>query len=363
MKFRCERDLLAEAFASAGRAVSSRATGSSAGVRVRVQGDVATFIGGDPDLTVAAQVEAFGEVDGTVLLPRMTADILKALEHGMVRVSTDDTTAMATIEAGRSTFGVRMIPDDGMGAQLPPVGAGGVTIGGPALADALTQVIRSTSRDEARPILTGVLMEAEPSGLRLVATDSYRLAVRDLPGTTVLQQGQSVIIPSRALAELNRVLDKGDVTLQLGEREATFVVGTTTIATRLIAGAYPTYRNLIPATLPNKLTVNRTALLEALRRIRLFAKDAVPVRLELAADAFRVVARNPDLGDASEDVMATYTGADATISFNTEFLIAGVETAGGDEITLECTDPQRPAVIRATDGADYLYLLMPVRTS
>jgi DNA polymerase III subunit beta len=209
-----------------------------------------------------------------------------------------------------------------------------------------------------------VLMAAEAGGLRLVATDSYRLAVRDLPGQTVLAEGQTVLVPSRALGELARLLSaNGEVILHLGQREASFEVGSVRLTTRLIEGQYPPYRNLIPATLPNTLTVNRLAFLEALKRVKLLAKDATPVRLKMTGDSLELIAITQDVGQASEDLEAVFQGNELQVAFNPDFLTAGLELATGDTVTLQTTDPLKPALLRSADRPDYLYLLMPVRVS
>ncbi len=363
MKFRCERDVLVEAFSAAARAVATRAAlPVLSGVRVGVGGANLTLAGSDLDLTIESSATAQGERDGAAVLPaKLVADILRALEPGAVTVTVDGESA--EIRGGRSVFSVRTLPV----AEFPRLGGaqpGGVTIASSSLADAIRQVVPSASTDDSRPILTGVLLTAEAGGLRLVATDSYRLAVRDLPGTTVLQEGQSVLVPSRALAEVARTLGSGsEVTLHLGDREATFAVGGVRITTRLIEGQYPPYRNLIPAQLPNTLTVSRAALLDALRRVRLLAKDATPVRLKLSGDGLELVAITQDIGQANEDVEATYAGTELTVAFNPEFLMRGVESAESEMITLQTTDHQKPAVIRPVGNNEYLYLLMPVRVS
>lgn len=363
MKFRCERDVLVEAFSAAARAVATRAAlPVLSGVRVGVDGANLTLAGSDLDLTIESSATTLGERDGSAVLPaKLVADILRALEPGAVTITVDGESA--EIRGGRSVFSVRTLPV----AEFPRLGGaqpGGVTIASSALADAIRQVVPSASTDDSRPILTGVLLTAEAGGLRLVATDSYRLAVRDLPGTTVLQEGQSVLVPSRALAEVARALGSGsEVTLHLGDREATFAVGGVRITTRLIEGQYPPYRNLIPAQLPNTLTVSRASLLDALRRVRLLAKDATPVRLKLSGEGLELIAITQDIGQANEDVEATYTGTELTVAFNPEFLMRGVESAESEMITLQTTDHQKPAVIRPVGNSEYLYLLMPVRVS
>ncbi|HRE01571.1 MAG TPA: DNA polymerase III subunit beta, partial [Ilumatobacteraceae bacterium] len=145
--------------------------------------------------------------------------------------------------------------------RLNAPAAGAVTLPTEQVGEALRQVVRAASTDEARPVLTGVLLAAEADGLRMVATDSYRLAVRDLPGASVLGTDQKVLVPGRALNELARLVGNApELTLRLGEREATFEVGAVRLTTRLIEGEFPNYRQLIPASYPNKLTVSREAL-------------------------------------------------------------------------------------------------------
>ena len=363
MKFRCERDVLAEAFGTAARAVASRsALPVLSGVRMSLSGTQLKLTGSDLDLTIDVTIEVPAGEDGTVVLPaRLVSDILKALQPGAVQISVEG--EQAHISAGRSAFAVRTLMAEDF-PRLPDPAAGGVTIAVGALADALKQVIPAASHDDARPILTGVLMAAEAGGLRLVATDSYRLAVRDLPGQTVLAEGQTVLVPSRALGELARLLSsQGEANLHLGQREAAFVVGQVRLTTRLIEGQYPPYRNLIPASLPNTLTVNRLAFLEALRRVKLLAKDSTPVRLKMSGESLELVAITQDVGQASEDIEATFQGSDVQVAFNPEFLMAGLELASGDTVTLQTTDPLKPALLRSPDRPDYLYLLMPVRVS
>jgi DNA polymerase-3 subunit beta len=223
-------------------------------------------------------------------------------------------------------------------------------------------VVRAASTDEARPILTGVLLTAENDGLRLVATDSYRLAVRDLPGVSVLGADQKVLVPGRALTELQRVLGMGgELVLRLGERDATFEIGSTRLTTRLIEGEFPNYRQLIPASHPNTHTVEREPLLEAIRRVKILARDATPVRLQISADGLKLTAITQDVGNATEELDASAEGADLTVAFNPDYLAAGVEAVGSDQITLSTIDALKPAVVRGVGRDDYLYLLMPVR--
>ena len=239
-----------------------------------------------------------------------------------------------------------------------------VTLDANALGDALRQVVSAASTDDSRPILTGVLLQAEAGGLRLVATDSYRLAVRDLPGTSLLDGDQQVLVPSSALRELNRLLSTAEeVVVRVGERHASFEVGPVRLTTRLIEGEFPNYRGLIPPSHPNRLTVGRDSLLEGVKRVKLLAKEATPVRLAMADDALELVTINQDIGQAHEQLDAGYEGAELTVAFNPDYLTAGIEVCPGDEVTLETIDSLKPAVLRGVGHDDFLYLLMPVRVT
>lgn len=362
MKFRCEREQLSEALATAGRAATGR-TGTLpvlSGLRLELHGDRLTVTGTDLDLTIQLELTVAGDTDGGVVLPaRLSSDIVRALPSGAVEVVVADDDVK--ISAGRSQFSVRPLSFDDYPRVAAPASSA-VTLDAAAFGEALRQVVRAASTDEARPILTGVLLTAENDGLRLVATDSYRLAVRDLPGVSVLGADQKVLVPGRALNELQRLLGSGgEVTLRLGERDATFEVGTTRLTTRLIEGEFPNYRQLIPASHPNTLTVERDALLEAIRRMKILAKDATPVRLAIAADNLRLTAITQDVGNATEELDAGTTGGELTVAFNPDYLASGVEALSTEQITLSTIDGLKPAVVRGVGSEDYLYLLMPVR--
>jgi DNA polymerase-3 subunit beta len=327
---------------------------------MQVAGDTLTVTGTDLELTIRLSVDVGGERDGAAVVPaRLVGDIVKALPAGAVHVELGDDEM--SISAGRSQFSVRPLSLDDYPAQAEP-SADPVTLPADAMGDALRQVVRAASTDDARAVLTGVLLASDEDGLRMVATDSYRLAVRDLPDTAVLASGQKVLIPGRALNELQRLLgDVEELQVRLGEREATFEAGGTRLSTRLIEGEFPNYRNLLPSSYPNLLTVGKAAMLEAIRRVKILAQDSTPVRLTLGGDTVQLTAITQDVGNAVEEIDATYDGAEMTVAFNPDYLAAGIDAIDSDDVTLATMDPMKPAVLRGVGRDDYLYLLMPVR--
>jgi DNA polymerase-3 subunit beta len=330
------------------------------GVRIDLVGDRLTVTGTDLELTIQVEITVSGERDGAIVVPaRLAADIVRSFDGGAVAFDAggDD----VKISAGRSQFSVRPLSVDDF-PRLTEPSAEPVTLSGATFGEALRQVARAASGDESRPILTGVLLSAEEGGLRLVATDSYRLAQRDLPEGNVLVAGQKVIVPSRALNELTRILGSaGDVVLRLGERDATFEAASARITTRLIEGEFPNTRQLIPQHYPNRLSVGREHLLDAVRRVKLLARDSTPIRLAMSSDGLEVTAVTQDIGQASESLDAKYEGAEMVVAFNPDYLSAGVDAVTGDEVVLETLDGLKPAVLRSAEGGDFLYLLMPVR--
>jgi DNA polymerase-3 subunit beta len=171
-----------------------------------------------------------------------------------------------------------------------------------------------------------------------------------------------VLVPGRALSELQRLLASVDTAeVRFGERNVEFRFGDAQLTTRLIDGEFPNYRNLLPSSHPNTLTLGREGLLEALRRVRILAQDSRVVRLTLGGDTVDLTVIAQDVGNASETVDAKYEGTEMVVAFNPDFLAAGVEALDGDEVTMSLNDPGKPVVLRAVGSDDYLYLLMPVR--
>lgn len=365
MKLRCERDNLLDALTTAGRASSSRSGGALPGSRLHLAGERLEVTGTDQDLTISTEVTVSGVSDGTVVAPgRLLTDIVRALGPGAVTLEGDEDELR--VSAGRSQFTLRPYRA-GDFPHLAPSSGGTVSLSTAGLAEALRQVVRAASSEDTRPVLTGVLMAAEGEGLRLVATDSYRLAVRDLPGARgVLSEGQKVLVPSRALSELQRLLGSGSeaVEIQLGDHDVRFKIGPVLMTTRLIDGEFPPYRQLIPFNYPNRLVIAREPFLDAIRRVRLVARDATtPARIGLRSGTVQLSVITNDWGQASEEVDAKYEGSEMTIAFNPQYLAEGVEAITGEEVLLETVDALKPATLKPTESTDYVYLLMPVRVA
>jgi DNA polymerase-3 subunit beta len=365
VKFRCERDTLAEAIGTAQRAIAVRsgALPVLSGVQVTAAEDHIELVGSDLDLTIRVRVPAQVEEPGQTVVPAKLFDGLTTrLKPGSVNfeVEGDD----AKLSAGAARASVRLLPADEFPQVSQPEGAT-VTLDAGPFAEALRQVIPAASRDDARPILTGVLLTATDDGLRLVATDSYRLAVRDLSGVGMLSAGQRVLVGARALQEVQRVFSNGELRVTLGEREVQFASDDRSITARLIEGEFPNYEQLIPSGYPNKLTVPRATLEEAVRLMQIVGegREGTPVRLSMSGEGLELSATAQERADATEALDAKFEGTDLAVAFNPQFLLDGLLVIEGEEAVLETLDALKPATLRGTDKPNFLYLLMPVRIS
>ena len=373
VKFRSERDSLVEALATAGRAVGGRGGNSPvlSGLLLHCEGNHLSATGTDRDLTVRVELEVIGIDDGSCVVPaRLAADIVRSLEPGAVTIEGGE--EKVEISAARSRIGLRAFPVVEFPVVAVPEGTT-ISLPGDSLAEGLRQVVRAASSDDARPLLTGVLLTNEAGGIRLVATDSYRLALRDLTGTGGLPEGEDILVPARALGELQRLSSAPGtaespgalpVAMATSPHEISFTLGAVRISTRLLDGSYPDYRQLIPDHYPNRLHLGKESLIAALRRVRLLVRDnTTPVRLSMRPGGVDLSVNSQEVGDASETVDGDFTGEELVIAFNPSYLIDGVEAVLGDEVVIETADAGKPATVRGAEHDDFRYLLMPVRVS
>ena len=374
MKFRVDRDTLLDTLVTAARATSAR-PGVSLGVvglRLQLRGDQLDVCGSDPDLVIEARCQVAGETDGTALVPsRLVVDIVRSFEPGAVAVVADDDEVH--FSSGRAEFVVRVA----IGAEITRLGVPeqeGIEIPGAVFADGLRQVVRAALVDDSRaPQLTGVLMAATDGGLRLIATDSYRLAFRDFAGMTAVEPGRQVLVPAKALAEVQRLAAAGKgegertIVFRYSDLDAVFDLGEVRITTRLLRGQFPEVERLIPESYGYHLHVSRDELETALRRVRLVVRDTkdatTPVRLAMHDGGVELTVLTPESGRAEESLEGDFMGEDLTIAFNPTYLLDGVEAVRADTLVLEVNDPGKPALVRGKGEDDYRYLLMPVKVS
>jgi DNA polymerase III subunit beta len=360
MKIKCDRDVLSDALQTVQRAVSSR-PGIPALTGVLMNASGAELILATTDLEVSARLvlEVQVQQEGVALVPaRLLGDMVKSFDQAPVIVEAEGGQARITCSNYEGTL--RCLPAEDFPALQDPGGTR-VTVEAAGFAEGVGQVTRAASRDEARPILTGVLLEISREGLTMAATDSYRLSVRELTATA---EGEArALVPERALTEAGRAAagdEKGQVELFVENSQVAFRTGRLTLTSRLIEGEFPNYRQLLPERYENRLTASRQQLLDAVRRVGLLARESSPVKMEFNALGVRLSSSSPDLGGAVEVVEATFEGDELTAAFNPTYLVDGLTAAVGDRVVVEVRDGLKPGVIKGEAEA-FVYLVMPVR--
>jgi DNA polymerase-3 subunit beta len=254
--------------------------------------------------------------------------------------------------------------------QLPPLPATAGRIPATDFAQAVAQVVVAAGRDDTLPVLTGVRVEFDGDKLTLLATDRYRLAMKELAWTPEASDlPAAALVPARNISEAARALAGGpEVTLALaggsaGDSLMGFAGAGRTTTTRLLDGEYPRVRSLMPASHEAEATVSTAALTDAVKRVSLVAQRTSPVRLSFSAGELLLEAGTGEDAQASEVLEITYSGEPLTIAFNPQFLLDGLGVLDDSQAMLTFTDPKRPAVMSGAESAGYSYLLMPVRLS
>ena len=378
MKFRVERDALADAVAWAARSLSARPTVPVlAGLLLSVEDDSLSISGFDLEASTEVDVDVTGGESGQALVSgRLLADITKALPPHPVDVSVSG--SRLSIACGSARFTLPTMPVEEY-PKLPTMPSTAGTVDAGEFATAVAQVAVAAGRDDTLPMLTGVRLEIEGAKLTLAATDRYRLAVRELtwnPQNPSADAAQ-VLVPARTLADAAKSLAHSQsLTIALssggaGEGIIGFT-GTTSgrasrTTTRLLDATFPAYRSLLPSEWASSAEVPVGPLVEAVRRVALVADRNAPVRLEFGDGAVALSAGGDDEGRAEEQLEVSYEGEAITTAFNPQFLLDGLGSLSVPTARLLFTSSNKPVVLRpagpqdGADGMDYTYLIMPVR--
>lgn len=358
MRIRADRDDLADVFGRANRGVGVRsALPILQGVLCEVSGSTLHVTGTDLEMTVRTTAEVEVMEEGRFVVPgKLVTEAIRKMPHGAVTMGSAD--GEIEIVGNGPRFSLRELAVEDFPELGEPDFSGAIAVDGDLLASAVAQVTVAASNDAARPILTGVLVEREDDNVRLVATDSYRLAVRDLPGVRI---GGSGLVPARGLRDLSRTVGGAKVQVGIQDREAVFGSERGSMTLRLIEGKFPSYRQLIPDSYPNVLRLEKDMLLEALGRASLVAEDHIPVRLSMADGGVELTVTRQDVGGETEHVSGDFSGEDVMIAFNPRYLAEGVSAIEADQVEVHVIDSHKPSVIRGVGDQLFTYLLMPVR--
>ncbi len=365
MKINVARDELVAKLGVVSRAVSTRGTVQVlSGILLRAEGDVLTLAATDMELSLRTTLDARVEGDGAVVIPgKPLVELARLLPESDVTIEYRPEEGTVQIVSGSYSSRLHVFNAEDF-PRLPAVDAQLHAIDREALLETIDRVARSASRDESRPVLTGILVRFEAGKLVMVATDSYRLSVKETELDSAAPELEA-IIPARALTELSRLA--GGDTVELGVHENHVVFGVRSadetgawLTTRRIDGQFPNYRQLLPETFEVELTLPKSELADVVRRASVLALRNSPLRLRLAEGELTVSAQTQDVGETRETMPAAYTGEEFVIGFNAEFLRDGVDSIVGDDVRVKLINPLRPAILEDAAG-DFTYLIMPIR--
>jgi DNA polymerase-3 subunit beta len=364
MKINTTRQALLDALLVVSRAVSARAALQAlSGILISAEGE-ARLRATDMELGLEVGLEGEVEGGGQVVLPgRLLVEVVRSLSDGPVTLALREAERDVELSAGSSRFHLRTLPADDF-PRFPGTEGEPAELPAAPLRDTINRVARAASRDEARPVLTGVLVTVEGDEMTMVATDSYRLAVKTTKLDASVGERLEANVPARALRELARLIEAGgedSLRVWLTRNQAIFRVGQTSLSSRLIDGQFPNHQQLLPESFEHEVKLPRAELLEVTRRVSQLAQRNAALRLSFSDGELVVSAETPDLGDAREALPAPYSGELLEIGFNPEFVRDGLESIDADEVVLKLISPLRPGLLEPSTEDDFSYLVMPIR--
>jgi DNA polymerase III subunit beta len=376
MRAICNTETFGRKLQLVSRGVSARSTIQLlGGILLEGGGEALKLSATDMEISIQTSSPAEVEGDGRVVIPaRIFNDIVRSLPGGSFSLEHDASEGTVRLVAGENEYRIRAYAADDY-PKLPAFPEEGTfRMSGESLVETVDKVSRSYSRDETRPVLTGILISFEDSRVRMVTTDSYRLSIKETElATTSFEGSREAIIPARAMQEVSRIFsvsDEEDVEVALSENQALFRVGDVIFGTRLIDGNFPEYRRLLPSGFEREIAVSREDLIGTLRRVNLFAArqtPPVPVSLSFSEGSVEVIVRNGEVGDAHERLSAS-SEDEFLISFNPSYLLDGVSAIDSEKVVFKLNEPLKPGLIvpeAKSNGngeePDFLYLIMPMR--
>jgi DNA polymerase-3 subunit beta len=366
VKISLERDVLLGQLQTVSRVASTRsAIQALSGVQLAASSEHCELRATDMDVGLRVPLEAEVARDGVVVLPaRLIVDVVRSLPDSNVSLELRAAEHDVELVSGKATFHIRTLRTEDFPPFPEPDADSAVSVPADAFVSTALKVAGSASRDETRPVLTGILVSASGRELRMVATDSYRLSVKETTLEASLSSSFEVNVPARALQELARVAAHADdeqLSVSVRQNQVLFVLGRVILSSRLIDGQFPNYRQLLPESFEHELRMAGGELTDVVRRISLLAQKNAPLRLSFTQGELAVSAQTPDVGEAREALPVAFQGEPLEIGFNPEFLRAGLEAIEEGDVLLKLISPLRPGLIEAADESRFQYLIMPIR--
>lgn len=364
MRIKVSQEELSSVLSIALRSISARSIlPVLSGVKLAAENNSLRVSATDLEITLHCVAEVKVEEVGKAILPaKLLNEVVKNLPAGSVELLMDHEAGQATISCERARYSINGLPLEDY-PQLPESALSNpIEIEGEVLSEAIRQVIKAVGRDEARPTLGGVLFSISDRTMKIVATDSYRLAVKEImlggPANEI-----SVIVPARAVEELGKLTGADRITMSAGENQIFFKAGEIELISRLIEGQFPPYERLLPPDWETRVTFNKEAMISAIKRVSVINPNNPIVRCVVDGSGIKLNAFAQDVGSAEDEVECSLEGNGIEIAFNAQYFTDGLAAAQGSEVFLEMTSPLKPALLKSQEKTDYLYLIMPIRLS
>ncbi len=364
MRFTINKTELQNALSVVLKGVSTRSTlPVLSGILIDAHGDEIVLQSTDLEYSVQYTLAALVDEPGKTVVPgKLFNDIVKNLADAAVCVQEADGEARITCDT--SSFSVRTLNHEDF-PGFPHVETDQeLTIPFTQFQDMVRRVSRVVSRDESRAILTGVLITLEGDVLRMVATDSYRLAITEAPMPEATADEFDAVILGSFLNEIAALpRNEGEVSLALAENQIVARSGSVVFINRRIEGNYPNYKQLLPDTYTSRAQMDVAELAASVKRASLLSSSTAPMRFDLnsASQTTQITVSAPDVGTAQETLVCQIEGEDAQIAFNSLYVQDGLSAISGESVMLEVQSDMKPGILRALEPENYLYLIMPVR--
>ncbi|GAA1057970.1 DNA polymerase III subunit beta [Agromyces luteolus] len=379
VKFQVNRDVFSEAVSFAVKLLPQRTTlPILSGVLIQAEGDGLVLSSFDYEVSSRTEIQADVEEPGTVLVSgRLLAEIAGRLPNAPVRVSTEE--SRISVTCGSASFTLLSMPVEEY-PSIPEIGEQTGVVPAEEFASAVAQVAVAASRDDVTPVITGVQLEVRETNLSLVATDRYRVAIREIDwdGGGVAGEGDAAttaLVPARTLQEVGKTFGhSGTISVAITSRDdrelIAFSADRKTVTSLLIKGNFPPVRRLFPETVDNHAVMNTAELIEATRRVALVLEREAALRYSFTADGLTLEAIGSEQAQASESIDAILTGDDTVVSLKPQFLLDGLQAVPSEFVRISFTkteNPNKPGPVLITSqtsreqaGADtYRYLLQP----
>ena len=362
MKARVSRDNLLKGLQTVYPIIPSRSTlPILSHVLLDAKKDLIQITGTDLEAGITTNIPAEVSDEGALAIPaKRLHDLLKELPNESLQLTVKKNQQL-TLESGRGLFKILGLPKEEYPKLPTRGGQDSLVIDQQVLQAMLALTAFSVSKDESRYALTGILFVGRKGWLRLVSTDGRRMSMVEREARTATPGEYQRIVPEKTVSELLRLLGEGPtLKISMKDSQAVFELGNTVVISRLIEGKFPNYEQVIPNESPHKLKLPKEDFLLAARRISLWStQDSPSIRLDLKPDQLILSKQTPEVGEAHEQLQATYTGPEFSIGFNPNYLIDVLKTLPDGNVEMELPGPDRPGVIRTKDH--YLYVVLPMQ--